>query len=98
MTGLPAGAVADVGKTAMIPSGFRRPFVFWTVTEGAAASGVFTSAELIALMSFAPGAVSFVFQIGNLFVEPTRLMTWSGALSTMETAWPGMLFVLRSSM
>ena len=47
-------------------------------------------------------ADALVFQMGNLFVEHVtpwaRLMTYSGALSTIEFDVPGMALVLRSSM
>ena len=53
---------------------------------------------MIDLMSLLPGEVLFVFQIGNLLLEPVRLMTFRGALSMTDTDVPGMLLRLRSSM
>src|SRR5580692_9505120 len=74
----------------MIPSGFNSPTVLCTTTAfpASAAPGEFCSALLIARTSFDPALVLFVFQIGNLFDDPARLMTWRGALSTMDTDCP----------
>jgi hypothetical protein len=59
----------------MIPSGLSSPTVFCAKMKLAPPSTVGCSAELIDRMSFAPGLLLLVFQMGNLLVEPVMLMT-----------------------
>src|ERR1700733_1545576 len=65
VTGDPAVAVAAVGNTAMMPSGFNSPTVC-CATTGSCVPVVLVSVDVIDLMSFAPTSVLLVFQIGNL--------------------------------
>jgi hypothetical protein len=77
---------------------------------GVAEPGVWFRVELMDLMSFAPGPVLFVFQMGNLLDDPpagftslllarlARLIAQSGFPSTISVVVPGMKWVFRSSM